>query len=266
MTDVMEQTSSVSSYLKMPVVVLFGAQFLAAIAIFFVIAPALASFNGTMPDLAVILAVQGALAAVVGMFLGLARWWGGVQIVLPFAAFYSVSLQVPAYVYLLLFALCVLVFWNSARDGIPLFLSNATTWSGLLKLLPANEGIRVIDLGGGVGGTALFLAKSRPDAHILSMESAPIPAAISRLRGKMAALNNLEMRTADFWKENLAAYQVVYAFLSPAPMERLYNKVRAEMTPGSLFVSNSFEVPGNPADEVVELNDSRQTKLHLYKI
>jgi hypothetical protein len=265
----MENTSGTRSFNKMPVVILFGAQFLAAIVFFFIIGPALVSINGTMPDLPVILFVLGVLAAAIGMLFGLARWWLIVQVALPFAAFYSVNLQVPSYVYLLLFALCVLVYWNCARDGIPLYLSNSTTWSALLKLLPTEEegqDLRIIDLGGGVGGTALFLAKNRPDAHILSMESAPIPAVISKLRGKMAGLGNVEMRSANFWNENLAAYQVVYAFLSPAPMDRLHKKVRAEMQPGSLFISNSFEVPGTLADEVVELNDSRQTKLYLYKI
>jgi len=55
----MEKTSSARSYLKMPVVILFGSQFLAAIAIFFAIVPALVSIDDTMPSLPVILAIQG---------------------------------------------------------------------------------------------------------------------------------------------------------------------------------------------------------------
>jgi len=262
----MEGLSGARGYLKMPVVILFASQFLAAIAIFFVIVPALVSLNDTMPTLPVILAIQSILGAAIGFFLGLAKWWAGVQVALPFVAFYSVSLQIPSFVYLLLFALIVLVYWNSARDGIPLYLSNSTTWAALVHLLPKNEGIRIIDLGGGVGGTSLFLARHRSDAHILSIESAPIPAAISKLRWNWSGLKNVEMRSSNFWNENLASYQVVYAFLSPAPMDRLYAKVKAEMKPGSLFISNSFEVSGHPADEVHELNDARETKLYLYKV
>lgn len=262
----MQQTSSAHSYLKMPVVRLFGAQFVAALAFFFVLAPALVSLNGELPSLLVILSIQGVVSAIIGNFFGLAKWWVGVQVALPFAAFYSVSLQVPAYVWLLMFALFVLVYWNSARDGIPLYLSNSTTWSALAQLLPADQGIKIIDLGGGVGGTALFLARQRPDARVLSLESAPIPATISKLRWKMARLDNLHMRSDDFWSENLSAYQVAYAFLSPAPMDRLFEKVKAEMKPGSLFISNSFEVAGEQADQVVELNDNRRTKLYLYKV
>lgn len=74
------------------------------------------------------------------------------------------------------------------------------------------------------------------------------------------------MRYGDFWEINLADYQVVYAFLSPVPMERLYTKVQAEMKPGTLFISNSFEVPGVEADEVLELSDGRKTKIHIWRI
>ena len=40
------------------------------------------------------------------------------------------------------------------------------------------------------------------------------------------------------------AGDVVYAFLSPAPMPRLWEKVQREMRPGTLFISNRFIVPG----------------------
>ncbi|MBT4934240.1 MAG: class I SAM-dependent methyltransferase [Rhodospirillaceae bacterium] len=261
----MEHLSSARSFLKMPVVMLFGSQFLAAVSLFLVIFPIYTSFNDTMPSLPVIFAVQGVVAATIGIFFGLAKWWTVVQVALPFAAFYSAHLQIPAFVWLLLFGLCALIYWNSARDGIPLYLSNSTTWAALAQVLPEKEGIRIIDLGGGVGGTALYLARNRPDAQILSMESAPIPAFISKLRWQWCGLKNVEMRSENFWKENLSAYQVVYAFLSPVPMSRLYEKVKAEMEPGSLFISNSFDVEDVQADEVLELNDNRQTKLYLYR-
>jgi hypothetical protein len=63
----------------------------------------------------------------------------------------------------------------------------------------------------------------------------------------------------------LSRYDVAYAFLSPQPMPRLYEKVVAEMKPDTLFISNSFVVPDNPADEIAEVDDARETKLHLWR-
>jgi hypothetical protein len=38
------------------------------------------------------------------------------------------------------------------------------------------------------------------------------------------------------------------------------------MRPGSLLVSNSFEIPGVPADEVIELHDWRASRLLLWRL
>ena len=250
----------------MPVVLLFGSQLLAGLAIFLIIMPTMANFSDSRPTLPILLVIQGCVAAGIGYFFGLSRWWALVQVALPFAAFYSLNLQVPAWAWLLLFVLVFLVYKNSFRTGVPLYLSNPATWSALAEIIPSNKDIKIVDLGGGVGGTALFMARQRPDVEILSIESAPIPAVISKIRAALSGCQNVEMRYGDFWEIDLAEFQVVYAFLSPIPMERLYEKVRAEMRPGNLFISNSFEVPGVQADEVLELSDGRKTRLHLWRL
>ena len=56
------------------------------------------------------------------------------------------------------------------------------------------------------------------------------------------------------------------SFLSPAPMERLFAKAKAEMKPGSLFISNSFHVPNEPPTRIVELDDKRQTQLFVWEL
>jgi len=249
----------------MPVVLLFGSQALAGITLAIVM-PFITSQMNTGPTMTTILLLQGVFAALFGKMLGLSKWWGVLQFALPFTAFYSINLQIPAWLWLLLFALTVLIFRNSTRGGVPLYLSNGTTWVALAELLPQTKGARIVDLGGGVGGTVLYLARHRPDAQFISIESAPIPAAISRFRRTFSGLENVEMRYGDFWGMDISDSDFVYAFLSPVPMQRLYNKIKAEMKTGSVFVSNSFQVPGVEADEVIELNDGRKTKLHLWRL
>ena len=76
---------------------------------------------------------------------------------------------------------------------------------------------------------------------------------------------NVHLRK-NIWDTNLSDYELVYAFLSPAIMSKLYLKVKKEMKPGSLFVSNSFAVEGIEASEIWELSDQRKTMLYFYKI
>ena len=75
----------------------------------------------------------------------------------------------------------------------------------------------------------------------------------------------MTVRRDDFWPEPLASYDFVYAFLSPAPMPRLWEKARAEMAPGALLVSNSFKVPGASILQEVRVGDRRGTRLHCYR-
>ena len=58
------------------------------------------------------------------------------------------------------------------------------------------------------------------------------------------AQSNVNIHYGDFWPRHLGEFDVVYAFLSPAPMPALWAKAVREMRPGSLLVSNTFTVPG----------------------
>ena len=87
------------------------------------------------------------------------------------------------------------------------------------------------------------------------------------LWAKVASANrtNLSIRYGDFWRLRLDSFEIVYAFLSPVPMERLMAKCSAEMRPGTLLISNSFSVPESVAERVVEVEDRRKTLLYCYR-
>jgi predicted O-methyltransferase YrrM len=147
---------------------------------------------------------------------------------------------------------------------VPLYLSNGCTWEGITKLLPQREQLRFIDLGSGLGGTLLYLARHYPNYRFSGIESSPLPFAISWLRLKLTGLHNIELRLGSLWTEDLGHYDVVYTFLSPVPMPRIYDKCRAEMSKGAVLISNSFTVPGHPPDSCTILNDGRKTALYCW--
>jgi len=49
-------------------------------------------------------------------------------------------------------------------------------------------------------------------------------------------------------------------------MPRLWEKIQAEMKPGSLFISNSFPVPGTAPCQVIEVDCTPPRPLYCYKI
>jgi hypothetical protein len=86
------------------------------------------------------------------------------------------------------------------------------------------------------------------------------------VRRLFAGPSNARILYGDFWRRSLAPYDMVYVFLSPAPMSAVFEKAKAEMSPGSLLVSNSFAVEGIEPSEVRMLDDGRRTRLYLYRM
>lgn len=213
----------------------------------------------------VTLLVQGVVAAFIGHRLGLAKWWLPVQIILPPATLIAAAWNIPPWIFLTIFIALLLVYWNTARNRVPLYLTNRTTWAALEALLPPEKGGRFIDIGCGIGGALLYLARRRPDMTFVGIESAPLPFVLAWLRRLLTGTRNLELKYGDFWKEDLALYDIAYAFLSPEPMPRLFDKARAEMKPETQLISNSFTVPNHTPSETINVEDARQTKLLIWR-
>lgn len=227
---------------------------------------ALSAGTGVQVPLFWVLATGGLLAAWIGGRLRLAYWWIPVQINLAPAAALVSMLAVPPWFFLTAFGLLGLVYWNAARGRVPFYLTNRTTFAAIAELIPVGPGHRFLDVGHGIGGILLYLSVQRPDLQLTGIESAPLPFLVSLLQSRPGKYPNLAIRYGDFWNLDFAEFDVIYAFLSPAPMPALYEKVRREMKPGALFISNSFTVPEAAPDVTLTLGDRRRTRLHIWKM
>ncbi len=205
--------------------------------------------------------LQGLSSALIALWQRAPRWWLPIHLAFAPLAVVVHGFAIPPGWFLGAFLLSLLVFWRTDRSQVPLYLSNRRTAAALAALLPVTAA-RVIDLGCGDGRLLRHLAAARPDCSFVGIEHAPLPWLLARLRSR--GVDNLTVRRGDFWPEPLQAYDLVYAFLSPAPMPRLWRKALAEMAPGALLVSNSFAVPDVAPDRVIEVDDRRATCLYLY--
>jgi hypothetical protein len=157
--------------------------------------------------------------------------------------------------YLAAFLLLLLTSIGAVRTRVPLYLSSPRAAQELARRLPENG--RLIDLGCGLGGPLARIHKARPDARLAGIEAAPLNWLIARLRLKFGGAE-ADIRLGNLWSANLSGYDIVYAYLSPAPMARLWDKALLEMKPGSLFISNTFSVndvdTNFDPDEIIELS------------
>ena len=224
---------------------------------------AIRTWTGITPSLIWVFIGSGIISAVLGHVFKLPKWWIPVNFAFPIAAYLSLSASIPSWVYLMCFLTLALVYWNAAGERVPLYLSNPTTWRAIDNLTQKHSGA-FLDLGCGLGGILFYLAKRHPQKLYVGIESAPLPFLFAKARQILTHQANVDIRYGDFWKQDFSAYSTIYAFLSPAPMARVFEKISQEMPKGGTFISNSFAVPEIQPKDIITLEDSRQTELLIW--
>ncbi len=205
--------------------------------------------------------IQAAMATLLAYHFSMARWWLAIHMVFLPSVVMTLFLGLPSWLFLAGFATLFLVHGATYRTQVPTHLSRRSVVESVINLLPSRSGFHCIDLGCGFGGVLSALALRRKDARYYGMEAAILPFAVSWIRGRLAGY---EVSWGDFWEVDLGTYDVVYVYLSPAAMPGLWTKVRREMRPGSLLISNSFPVPGVTPTQTVSIRPG--TDVYLWRI
>jgi hypothetical protein len=193
------------------------------------------------PSMTVIVLLQGALAALLSRWRRQAAWWPIMHFLFLPAALAGLSLRLPPSVFLVVFLLMLALYWSTFRTQVPFYASGAAAWSAVEAALP-QQPLRMIDIGSGLGGLVVNLAARRPDSRFEGIELAPLPWLVSRVRQIAGA--RCRFLRGDYQRLDFGAYDVVFAYLSPAAMPALWAKARAEMRSGTLLLSHEFTVPG----------------------
>ena len=183
----------------------------------------------------------GITACLLAVASGQRWWWQVIHLVFTPLAVWMATLAIDPGWFLLAFILLLLAFRSAATGQIPLYLSGSAAATALEALIRERGSRAVADLGAGVGSMIVPLAHRLPEVHFTGIENSPLPWAVGWLRTR--GLPNVDWRWGSFWATSLHRYDLVYAFLSPAPMPALWEKARDEMASGTLLVSNSFAIP-----------------------
>lgn len=173
------------------------------------------------------------------------------------------TLQLPSWLYLVALLILALVFWGTVKGDVPLFLSSTAVADALVAIVDQEHADAIADLGAGIGSVVAPLAKRRA-ITVDAWERAPLPWLLCAWRCRR--LPKVSVKRSNLWRSDLVHYDVVYAFLSPAVMVALGEKVRHEMNAGKLFISSSFPIPDWEPESIIHLEDRRQTILFCYRV
>jgi SAM-dependent methyltransferase len=206
-----------------------------------------------------------------GWMIGLAPWWLAINAVFVPALSWGLAVEIPPSWALGALVTLVVVYGRIWKSRVPLFFSSARTQEALEDLLRraapdmATGGRSTfLDVGCGDARVLTRLAKLHPQSRFEGVEQAWAPWLLARVRCALSK-GRTRVRRGDLWTVDLGAYDVVYAYLSPAVMPELWRKARGEMRPGALLVS-AFAVPGAPAAYTVDVGDTMRTRLHAWRM
>jgi SAM-dependent methyltransferase len=224
------------------------------------IVPLVAGLEVTLGQWAV---MQGAIALRIATLGGAARWWLPLHLVFVPALVAASALEIPSTVWGIAFIALCAVYGSTFRTQVPLFLTGKQVRGKLAELLAPERGLRIADLGCGLGGVITGLKRLRPECELYGVELAPLPYLVSAWRAWRCGCR-VERR--DLMDVDLSTFDIVYAFLSPAPMPALWRKAQREMRPGSLFVSLAFPVPDVKPDSVIAVSSRARHTLYVWRM
>jgi hypothetical protein len=112
--------------------------------------------------------------------------------------------------------------------------SRRSTVEAIVRLADLQPGEVLYDLGSG-DGRILFAGSAR-GARCYGFELNPFLYLFTKLKAFFKSDKNVSVTREDFWNRSISEANVVTAYLVPHAMERLKEKARAELKPGTRIV------------------------------
>ena len=196
---------------------------------------------GASPSYFIAALAQGIFAAGLTAWRRLARWWLAIGFLFPLALLGASQFAIPPWLFLVIFLFMLVLYWSTFRTQVPYYPSGRAAWDAVAEQLPQDRPISFIDIGSGLGGLVLDLARRRTDVRAAGIELAPLPWLASWLRARVTNSRARFLR-GDYEQLDFADYDAVFAYLSPAAMTALWRKAKKEMRPGSMLMSYEFTI------------------------
>ena len=209
-------------------------------------------FNATISlTLFHLVVAQSIIAMLLAVITGMDNWWRWIHAVFPLAGWAMAQWHIPNAVYLAAFLISLSLYWTTFRTQVPFFPSRPIAWQHVVQFMPTDRPVHLIDIGSGIGDMVMHVAqhgqKISDKSSFTGIEIAVLPWLISFIRAYLRRSSAI-FRLGNYHQLTFAQYDIVFAYLSPAAMEALWEKASREMRPGSMLISYEFEIPGIAPD------------------
>jgi hypothetical protein len=219
----------------------------------------------------VIVLFQAIFASSLAYLFQMASWWRLIHFSFPMMVWGMLIVNLPNEIYLIGFIVTLSIFWTSFRTQVPYYPSRLKVWKKVsaitheyqAKQLNQNHPIRLIDIGSGLGGFSMHLARAHKNAKVEGVEVAPLPWVVSWLVA-LVKRSTAQFKLGNYHQLDFAQYDIIFAYLSPAAMDDLWHKSKQEMRQGCLLISLEFPVQGVAVTQHL-LGEGESPDIYIYQ-
>ena len=187
------------------------------------------------------------------------------------------SVQQYAYIILLLILL-IIIFGGIIWVSIYLFreFRQIISWYGIPfvrtpdhKLQKLIEHIELwvwqtfLDIWCGDGLILQYMSQKYPKNRIIGYENSTLPYELA-LKRKKEYHCNYTVLNEDFFSAHIANIDIIYSYMMPHLMEKIWRKIEKECKPGTLLYSNSFPIAGVPLYRIMKFE--RDQNIYIYVV
>lgn len=149
-----------------------------------------------------------------------------------------------------LIALAAITFlYYTARTKIPLIPTQAAARDIILSLIydelktRPGQKVKIYDLGAGLGGLCLAIARKFPEAEVVGLEMGWPMWLVASLRQKLTSRANARFQQGNFWNYDVSDGDIIVFYLGAVVMQKMGDKLAREAKKNCLIISNTFPMP-----------------------
>ncbi len=151
------------------------------------------------------------------------------------------------------------IYWRTGVPYVPTTDRYVPTILAALQITPATV---MYDLGSGTG-KVLFAAERYGAKHLVGFELSPLHAQYARLKARILT-SQVIIHQEDFFRADLSAADIVYVFLVPTVVARVWEYLQTHGKSGARMVVLGDQVAGVTPEQIIRLGE--KSRAFVYRI
>ena len=150
--------------------------------------------------------------------------------------------------------------WRIITHKVPSIPTGKKIREAMITMAELTKNQNIYDLGCGFGGI-LFAAQKRAPKNTFTGFDVVDPVIWWCRFKAFICRRPINFQKKDFFTENFTEADVIFCYLWPSIMDRIYTEIWPNLKPGTKLISHAFKLPGI---KPVRINSVKSHKIYTY--